>query len=65
MARSELPGFPATPEQAAEGAWGNPGRPGDDFARTPRLNAGDDQFSNLNRDDHETPWCVAVNPHII
>jgi hypothetical protein len=33
--------------------------------RNHRLNAGDDQFSNLKRDGHETPWCVAANPHII
>ena len=38
VARSELPGFPVTPKQTAEGAWGNPGRPGDDFVRDPRLN---------------------------
>ena len=65
MARSELLGFPATPEQAAEGVRGNPSRLGDDFVRNPSLNAGDDQFSNLKRDGHETPWCVAANPHII
>ena len=65
MARSELPGFPATPEQTAESIRGNLSRLGDDFVRNPRLNAGDDQFSNLKQDGHETPWCVAANPRII
>ena len=65
MAQSELPGFPATPEQAAESVRGNPSRLGGDFVRNPRLNAGDDQFSNLKRDGHETPWCVAASPYII
>ena len=65
VAGCEIPGFPVTPEQATEGAWGNPGRLGNDFAWNPRYKAGDDQFSDWKRYSHANPWCGPAIPHII